>query len=204
MKKHVSELTPEELQRTFPIVLKETNPDYSSWYEEEEKKIRSVLPEKNIVRINHIGSTAIPNIKAKPIVDILLEMDGACPMDEAVESLKGIEFGVEILRRRDDPFELLMAKGMTVNGFAEKVFLLHLRRAGNWDELYFRDDLLDHPDAALEYSRLKEQILTDIQNGKIQRMPNGQPNGYSKAKLAFVTAVSRKAKEGYGNRYSLA
>jgi len=73
---------------------------------------------------------------------------------------------------------------------------------GDWSELYFRDYLLDNPDIAKEYSDLKEQILDDIQSGKIERMPNGQPNGYSMAKLDFVKRISEEARLAYPNRFN--
>ena len=117
--------------------------------------------------------------------------------------MKEIDFGTEILYRNEEPFELLMSKGMTVKGFGQRVFLLHIRYAGDWNELYFRDYLLDNPDVAEEYSCLKMQILKDINDGKIERMPNGQPNGYSAAKFAFVDDISQKAKKAYGNRYKV-
>ncbi len=201
--KHVSDLSPEEFQQTFPIVLQETTAEFSAWYEEEKNSILQVFGGKDIIRISHIGSTAVPNIKTKPIVDILLELDGTCSADTAAESLKTIGFGTEILRRKEQPFELLMAKGMTVRGFDPKVFLLHVRYGGDWNELYFRDYLLDHPETAAEYSRLKERILKDIRDGKTERMPNGRPNGYSMAKYAFVDEISKKAKEAYPGRYRL-
>ena len=201
MKEHVSELTPAEFQQTFPIKLTEVTSEYADWYKQEEQNIRHVLGEDSIFRISHIGSTAVVGIKAKPMVDILMELNGDCWMDAVVESLKKIEFGTEVLRRKDNPFEILMAKGMTVNGFDQKVYLLHVRYAGDWKELYFRDYLLDHGETAREYSELKERILRDIHDGKIERMPNGKPSGYSEAKLDYVNDVSRKAKEEYGDRY---
>lgn len=203
MKEHISELSPDEFQKTFPIELKDVISDYSEWYEEEKDKILSVLSENGIARINHIGSTAIPNIKAKPIVDILLEIDDTCHIKKLVEALKEIDFGTEILYRKEEPFELLMSKGMTVNGFGQRVFLLHIRYLGDWNELYFRDYLLDNPDIAEEYSNLKIQILKDINDGRIERMPNGKPNGYSAAKYAFVDDISHKAKLAYKNRYKI-
>ena len=201
MKEHVSELTPEEFQKTFPIELKDVIPEYADWYKAEEKAILDVIGTDSIVRINHIGSSAIPNIKAKPVIDILLELDGTARVDKIIESLKQIEFGTEIAMRKDNPFEYLLAKGMTVNGFADKVFLLHIHYAGDWNELYFRDYLLENPDVAMEYSHLKEQILDDISTGKLERMPNGQPNGYSNAKFKFVQEISEKAKSEYKGRY---
>lgn len=202
-KKHVSELNPQEFQKLFPIVLKDVLPEYADWYEEEKKAILGVIDAKDVVRINHIGSSAILDIKAKPVVDILLEIDGTCIVSKVVEALKSIGFGTEVCMKKEEPYEYLLAKGMTVDGFAEKVFLLHLRYAGNWDELYFRDYLLEHPDVAAEYSRLKEQILDDISEGRLERMPNGQPNGYSNAKFSFVKDISQRARDLYQGRYEL-
>ena len=202
-KKHVSELNPQEFQKLFPIVLKDVIPEYADWYEEEKKAILGVVDARDVVRINHIGSSAIPDIKAKPVVDILLEIDGTCIVSKVVEALKSIGFGTEVCMKKEEPYEYLLAKGMTVDGFAEKVFLLHLRYAGNWDELYFRDYLLEHPDVAAEYSRLKEQILDDISEGRLERMPNGQPNGYSNAKFSFVKDISQRARDLYQGRYEL-
>ncbi len=202
-KKHVSELNPQEFQKLFPIVLKDVLPEYADWYEKEKKAILGVIDARDVVRINHIGSSAIPDIKAKPVVDILLEIDGTCIVSKVVEALKSIGFGTEVCMKKEEPYEYLLAKGMTVDGFAEKVFLLHLRYAGNWDELYFRDYLLEHPDVAAEYSRLKEQILDDISEGRLERMPNGQPNGYSNAKFSFVKDISQRARDLYQGRYEL-
>ncbi len=46
-------------------------------------------------------------------------------------------------------------KGYTLDGFAEKVFHLHLRYSEDNDELYFRDYLIENPDIAKEYEKLK-------------------------------------------------
>jgi GrpB-like predicted nucleotidyltransferase (UPF0157 family) len=202
MKLHVSELTPEEFQKAFPIELKDVIPEYAEWYEEAKSAILNVTGSCDVVRINHIGSSAIPAIKAKPMIDILMEIRNDCDVDKLVESLKTIGFGTEVAMRKDNPFEYLLAKGMTVRGFEEKVYLLHIRYLGDWSELYFRDYLLDNPDIAKEYSDLKEQILDDIQSGKIERMPNGQPNGYSMAKLDFVKRISEEARLAYPNRFN--
>ena len=46
-------------------------------------------------------------------------------------------------------------KGYTGNGYAERVFHLHLRYVGDNNELYFRDYLIEQPDVAKEYEELK-------------------------------------------------
>ena len=50
MKEHISELSPEEFQKTFPIELKDVIADYTEWYEEEKDRILSVLSENDVVR----------------------------------------------------------------------------------------------------------------------------------------------------------
>ena len=203
MKKHVSELTPEEFQKVFPITFKDYNPQYQKMYQQEVQMIRNIIDNQWITRINHIGSSAIPGLISKPVVDILMEVDGTCRISELLEKLKTIDYGTEICNRSENPFRILLSKGMTCEGFAEEVFLLHVRYAGDWDELYFRDFLLEHPDAAKEYGELKESILKEINEGKIERMPNGRPNGYSNAKLAFVKRISAEAKKVYRGRYAI-
>lgn len=201
MKKKVSELTAEEFQKTFPITLEEYNPDYAEWYETERQQILQVVNTQEVVRINHIGSTAVEGLVAKPIVDILLEMDGCCNVTKLLERLRTLGFGVEISTRRDDPLRLLLGKGMSCDGYADKVFLLHVRYVGNWSELYFRDYLRAHPDVAVQYGQLKRNILRDIERGVLERMPNGNPNGYSQAKLAFVESMTAMAKQEFPDRY---
>lgn len=97
--------------------------------------------------------------------------------------------------------KLLLGKGYSIDGYEERVFHLHVRYLGNWDELYFRDYLIAHPDVAAEYGKLKENILSDIESGKIRRIVDGRPNGYSEAKLKFVEKYSKAAKEEFRNCY---
>ena len=72
MKMKLSELSLEELWQLFPIFLTEHQDCWEEWYSEEESLLKKVLPQ--IQRISHIGSTAIPSIWAKPIIDILVEV----------------------------------------------------------------------------------------------------------------------------------
>jgi GrpB-like predicted nucleotidyltransferase (UPF0157 family) len=199
--KRVADLSPEEFKRTFPITLEEYNPRYKEWYEVAKHDILAAIKPEDVIRINHIGSSAVKDLIAKPMIDILLELDGCCDVTKLLEDLKTIDFGTEISTRRDDPLRLLLGKGMSVEGYADKVYLLHVRYLGNRDELYFRDYLIEHADVAAEYGKLKLKILEDIKNGVIERTPNGNPNGYSQAKLAFVQKYTDIAKQEYFNRY---
>lgn len=70
-RKHLSEMTLEELWQLFPIVLSKHRDEWKEWYGEEKALLTEILPPD--VRITHIGSTAIEGIWAKPIVDIRVE-----------------------------------------------------------------------------------------------------------------------------------
>lgn len=202
MNRKVSELSADEFKKTFPIILKEYNTNYKHWYENEKNIILDAVNVGDVVRMNHIGSSAVEGLIAKPTIDMLLEIDGCCNVTSLVDALKAIGYGEAIFLRWDDPMKLLLGKGYSIDGYEEKVFHLHVRYSGNWDELYFRDYLIAHPDVAEEYGKLKENILKDIKNGKIQRIADGRPNGYSEAKLKFVEKYSKAAKLEFRNCYS--
>ena len=134
MGKSLSEMTLEELWELFPIILTEHNEEWAEWYAEEEKRLAGILPPENI-RISHVGSTAIKNIWAKPIIDILVELPASLPMETVKEIL--VRNGYICMSEQENRKSFNM--GYTSEGFAEKEFHLHLRYRGDNDELYFRD-----------------------------------------------------------------
>ena len=72
--KKLSEMTIEELWQLFPIYLTENRDVWRTWYAEEEDRLKRILVCVESMRISHIGSTAVKDIWAKPIIDILLEV----------------------------------------------------------------------------------------------------------------------------------
>lgn len=112
---------------------------------------RKTSPACDVVRISHIGSTAVDNIWAKPIVDILVEIASDEDMTAATEIIERSGF----YKMSESTDRISFNYGYTEKGFAEKVYHLHLRYAGDNDELYFRDYLNEHPDTAKEYEKLK-------------------------------------------------
>jgi len=178
----------EELWELFPIVLKEHSTQYKDWYTVEEKSILSSI--KDIIRINHIGSSAVEGLVSKPTVDILLEIDGGCDVAKLTERLAEIGWG--LMRREDNPIKLTFNKGYTPDGFAPKVYHLHVRYAGDWDELYFRDYLIAYPNVAAEYGKLKLHLMTEYEHDR---------DTYTLAKTDFVLKYSQAAKHEFKNRY---
>lgn len=187
MQKKLSEMTLEELWRLFPIYLTEHNDKWGTWYDEEYQSLCALL--SNIgVRINHIGSTAVENIWAKPIIDILVEI----PMENDISKVKDLIVQGGYICMAENAQSISFNKGYTENGFAEKVFHLHLRYWGNNDELYFRDYMNDNPTMAKEYEKLKLSLWKLYEHNR---------DGYTNAKSEFVSEYTKKAKEEYKGRY---
>lgn len=132
-------MTLEELWHLFPIFLTEYREIWKTWFEEEQQQLVSFLPEP--LRVEHIGSTAIKGIWAKPIVDILIEV----PRTTRFAELKDLFLAHGYRCMSESENRLSFNKGYTEEGFAEKVFHIHVRFEGDNDELYFRDYLNAHP-----------------------------------------------------------
>lgn len=182
MAKKLSEMNLEELWRLFPIVLTEHRDCWENQYAEEKAALEKTVPQA--VRISHIGSTAVRSIAAKPIIDILLEVPRECDLS-AVKNLL-TENGYICMSQNAD--RLSFNKGYTENGFAERVFHLHLRYVGNNDELYFRDHLIEYPDIAREYEKMKLMLWKKFEHDR---------DGYTAAKTEFVRKYTNEAKLKY-------
>ena len=154
MTKALSEMSLEELWHLFPIELVPPRQEWPQFYAEESSFLKSQLPENQLIRMEHIGSTAIGTIWAKPIVDILVETTEEANWEEMQARLLDVGY----LCMSQSESRMSFNKGYTPQGFAERVFHLHLRRPGDHDELFFRDYLIDHPKAALAYQRLKLRL----------------------------------------------
>lgn len=189
MSKKISEMSLEELWQLFPIYLTEHNESWAAWYAEEETDLKCSLPADQIERISHIGSTAEKGIWAKPIIDILVEVTPECDLQQ----LKPIIEKAGYLCMSESSDQLSFNKGYTENGFAERVFHLHLRKYGDNDELYFRDYLNNHPEVAKKYEKLKLGLWKQYEHNR---------DGYTERKTAFIRKYTQKAKIEFEDRYA--
>lgn len=180
MGKALSEMTLQELWMLFPIILTAPDPRWAAWYAEEEALLRRVLPAEFAVRISHIGSTAIHGIWAKPIVDILAEAEPGTDLARADAYLTRAGFR----RMSAGPDRRSYNKGYTEDGFAPRVFHLHLVYAGVQDEIIFRDYLNAHPAHARAYEALKLSLWKPFEHDR---------DGYTQAKTEFVRQMLREA-----------
>lgn len=162
MGKKLSEMSMEELWGLFPIYLTEYNDDWVRWYDAEAEFLRGILPMKDVKGINHIGSTSIKGIWAKPIIDVLVEL----ALDCDIRAVKDILMMNGYLCMSESARRISFNKGYTETGFAEKVFHLHLRFCGDNDELLFRDYLNTHPESAKQYEELKLALWKQYENNR--------------------------------------
>lgn len=183
----LSDMSLEELWQLFPIILTDHNEKWKGWYEEEYSGLVNILPSGMIKQISHVGSTAIRKIKAKPIVDILMELrKDSDPADRSCMEITGDILCANgwICMSRGNR-RMSFNKGYTEDGFAERVFHLHLRYEGDNDEIYFRDYMNAHPDAAREYEKLKLSLWKKYEHDR---------DGYTGAKTEFVEKYTKIAK----------
>jgi len=179
-------MTLEELWQLFPIILTEHQDCWKEWYVEEERLLKNILP--RVTRISHIGSTAIPSIWAKPIIDILVEI----PKDSNLLDYKKLIIHNGYICMSESKNGLSFNKGYTEHGFAERVFHLHVRYAGDHNELYFRDYLIEFPEIASAYEKMKRSLWKEYEHNR---------DAYTNAKTEFVKQYTEQAKMRYGSRY---
>lgn len=187
MGKKLSEMTLEELWALFPIVLTEHQEDWARWYREEAALLQELAGPD--ARINHIGSTAIKGIWAKPIVDILIELPDPAALAETGRAMSAAGY----IMMNQSEGRASFNKGYTEEGFAQRVFHLHLRLRGDHDELYFRDYLNACPEAAKAYEALKLGLWKDYEHDR---------DGYTRQKAEIVAEYTAQGKERFPNRYS--
>ena len=189
--KNLKDMTLQELWRLFPIILKDHNPEYETWYENEKTAICLLLAGFNIYRISHIGSTAVKGLIAKPIVDILLELNGGYDSEKLIKMLQNEGWLLMAKNAADSTLDL--NKGYTPNGFAEKVFHLHIKPTGDWGELYFRDYLKCHAEAAKRYETLKSGLKERFEFDR---------DAYTNAKTDFIQKCTLAARKEFLGRYT--
>ena len=172
MRTILEDMTLEELWRLFPIVLTPHNPDWQEWAREEIIALSELLEDYSPI-INHIGSTAIPGIQAKPIIDILVEIASGADWQHIRVMME--EAGYICMSVSDT--RMSFNKGYTPDGYADKIFHIHFHVIGDNDGILFRDYLKNHPEVARDYEKLKLSLLPKYRHNR---------DGYTDAKSEFI------------------
>ena len=182
MGKELSEMTLEELWELFPIFLVEHNDKWADDYKEIEILLQDLFAGYPIHRISHIGSTTIKRIWAKNIVDVMVEIPDSSSLKDMARVLEQNGFTI----MSSEANRISLNKGYTENGFADKVYHIHMRYAGDNDELYFRDYLNEHPVVAKEYETLKLKLWKQYEHNR---------DAYTAAKTDFISKWTAEARK---------
>lgn len=176
-----------EIYRNDAIELVPYNTEWPKLAEIEIKKLFEALPKNHILDIQHVGSTAIFGMLAKPIIDIQI----------AVDSLKAIKpIAINILKllgyvywdENPDSERLFFVKGMPPFG-KKRTHHVHIVEPGSkqWkNKIIFRDYLISHPELAHDYEKLKRSLATLYTYDREQ---------YTDAKASFINKILKNASE---------
>lgn len=157
------------------------SPYDNSWpgiYRAERKFLKHTLG-KLAISISHIGSTAVPGLCAKPILDILLVVSS---IEKAEKNLSHFACcGYRVKPREEDPVPGRLFFSKDIDGL--RCFHLHVTEAGSTfckEHLRFRNILRKDPKAAQAYSQLKLRLS--------KRFPN-ERNAYIEGKAKFISQI---------------
>lgn len=173
------------------VVVVPYDPGWPERFATEKEHLLSCLPQDLIKRIEHFGSTAVPGLAAKPIVDMLVEV---CNLGETRQRIAPLleAQGYDYFWRPtwgDDvpPFYAWFIKRDRDGIRTHHIHMIE-SHFEHWDRLFFRDYLIEHPEVAKEYGALKLSLS--------QAYPNDRA-AYTMAKTDFILRITRIAKTHY-------
>ncbi len=168
------------------------DPVWPRWFEAEKEHLSECLPPELVRRIEHFGSTAIPGLPAKPIIDILVEVTDLGETRRRIAPVledQGYDYFWRPSWGDDVPpyYAWFIKRGHD----GKRTHHIHMVEAHfeHWDRLLFRDYLIEHPAVAREYATLKLSLSQQYHHDRV---------AYAKAKTGFIVKVTELAKGHYG------
>ncbi len=172
------------------IILTEYDPAWPGSFEAERARLQEAIGEW-AVSIEHVGSTAVPGMAAKPVIDIGVSLRSFRDTLLCITPLRelgyicmgesGIPGRIFFRKLTDDP-----SPGQTLNGVS-RTHQVHMYEEGHWEDvahILFRDWLRSHPETAREYEALKRDLAAT----------HSDVEAYAEAKTQFVRAVLKEAR----------
>ncbi len=165
------------------------DPRWPERFEAERQHLLASLPQGLVVSIEHVGSTAVPGLAAKPIVDMLVEVSDLSVVKARVVALleaQGYEYYWRPLRGDDEPpYYAWFIKRDPVSGArTHHIHMVDGTFPERDDWLAFRDYLIAHPAVATDYAALKVDLAAKFLHDRV---------GYTQAKTRFISAVVTQA-----------
>ncbi len=167
------------------------DPRWPELFEREREHLRSCLPADSVGRIEHFGSTAVPGLAAKPIIDMLVEV-ASLERTKAeilpVLTAPGYDyFWRPTLGDETPPWYAWFIK-RDVTG--ARTHHIHMVEPGfpHWERLLFRDFLIEHPEVAAKYAELKGRLAAEYPNDRVR---------YTDGKTTFIASVMGRVRAGW-------
>lgn len=157
------------------------NPEWDELFQSEKKKLLGVMGEI-VIDIQHVGSTALPTISAKPVIDIAVLVKSLKEVEKYVEKIEVLGYQK---KQENRPERLFFTKGPEEN----RIIYLHIGDESTdyiKDMINFRDYLIQNPTEAKRYAELKAGLAKKFAD-------NREP--YTAAKEKFVQEVVERAKK---------
>jgi GrpB-like predicted nucleotidyltransferase (UPF0157 family) len=169
-----------------PVIIVDYDPRWPRFFDEEKTNILRVIGPM-VLAIEHIGSTAVPGLAAKPIIDMLVRVRHLSDATWCIQPLKtlGYEYVPQPIADRR-----YFRKGNVQGTEQGSTHHLHMVEAGSdaWEHpVLFRDYLRDHLEEARRYAELKKELVARFSSDR---------ENYTNAKTDYVQEIVNRAKMG--------
>ena len=186
MKKSLEQRIEEAIREEVSIA--PYDPEWPNLYENEAASLRSKLPRSVVVKIEHFGSTAVPGLVAKPVIDVLVQVSSLEKTKEQIVPILEAE-GYDYFWRTDvsPGYPWFIKRGAG----GRRTHHIHMVEADSkmWERLYFRDYLREFPEEAGRYAELKQSLAAKYPNDRV---------AYTEGKAEYVISITERAKRHYG------
>jgi GrpB-like predicted nucleotidyltransferase (UPF0157 family) len=163
-------------------------------FRKERDHLVACLPAYLLGRIEHFGSTAVPGLIAKPIVDMLVEvtdLNAARVQIPPILEAQGYDYFWRPTYGDDGPpfYAWFIKRDPGTGNRTHHLHKVEAHFVEHWERLLFRDYLIEHPEVAKEYACLKTRLASAFPKDRI---------AYTRGKTEFIGKVMEKAKNYYG------
>ncbi len=171
-----------QLGKLYPVTLTRYNSDWPILFEKEKAILLDILGHD--LKIEHIGSTAVPGLSAKPVIDILLEKPASMSDEQVIQKMTVHGY----IHMEEQTRHLMFVKGYGPSGLEKESYHVHIGPLDQnwlWDRVYFRNYLRENNSEAIVYEKLKMKLA--------QKYPNDR-EAYTEGKSDYIRRITGKAK----------
>lgn len=156
------------------------SPTWPLLFEDERARLAAALGD-GVVEIEHIGSTSVPGLSAKPVIDILVAVERFDPLEACDRRLAPLGYWRPTPQDFDESAHRFYRRG------SPRSHHLHMVQFGTWEHrrhLVFRDYLRGHPDIARLYADVKRELALAFKHNR---------PAYTNGKTAFIKSIVARA-----------